>query len=117
MIRVRGFDSQWGLGIFLFSTMSRVAMGLNQPPIQWVLGGLFPCGVKRPERELTTHLHLVPRSNEWSFTSTPQYAFMVLCSVKTKHRDTFTFTYSLCINRIDDLKNPVHTQTLILLTT
>jgi hypothetical protein len=33
--------------------------------------------------KLTTHLHLVPRSeNEWSYTSTPQYAFMVWCLVK-----------------------------------
>jgi hypothetical protein len=41
--------------------------------------------------KLTTHLHLVPRSkNEWSYISTPQYAFMAWCLVK-KHRDNFTF--------------------------
>jgi hypothetical protein len=35
----------------------------------------------------------VPRSkNEWSYTSTPQYAFMAWCSVK-KHKDNFTFYY------------------------
>jgi hypothetical protein len=35
--------------------------------------------------KLTTHLHLVPRSkNEWSYNSTPQYAFMVWCSVKAQ---------------------------------
>jgi hypothetical protein len=28
--------------------------------------------------------------NEWSYTSTPQYAFMVWCSVKN-HRGKFTF--------------------------
>jgi len=34
--------------------------------------------------KLTTHLHLVPRSkNEWSYTSTPQYAFMAWCLVKS----------------------------------
>jgi hypothetical protein len=34
---------------------------------------------------MTTHLHLVPRSkNEWTYTSTPQYAFMAWCSVKTQ---------------------------------
>jgi hypothetical protein len=33
--------------------------------------------------KLTTHLHLVPRSNnEWSYTSNPQYAFVAWCSVK-----------------------------------
>jgi hypothetical protein len=35
--------------------------------------------------KLTTHLHLVPRSkNEWSYTSTPQYAFMAWCLVKAQ---------------------------------
>jgi hypothetical protein len=38
--------------------------------VQWVLGALA-LGVKWPGCELTTHLHLVPRSkNEWSYTST-----------------------------------------------
>jgi hypothetical protein len=32
MIRVLGFDSQQGLGIFLFTTMSRTALGPTQPP-------------------------------------------------------------------------------------
>jgi len=42
---------------------------------------------------LTAHFHLVPRSkNEWSFMSTPQYAFMAWCSVKEKAQDNFTFT-------------------------
>jgi hypothetical protein len=41
--------------------------------------------------KLTTHLHLVPRSNnEWNYTSTPQYAFIAWCSDK-KHRENFTF--------------------------
>jgi hypothetical protein len=34
--------------------------------------------------KLTTRLHLLPRSkNEWSYASTPQYAFMAWCSVKS----------------------------------
>jgi hypothetical protein len=36
--------------IFPFSTMSRPAPRSTQPPIHWVLG-LFPPGVKQPERE------------------------------------------------------------------
>jgi hypothetical protein len=36
VIRVLGFGSQWGLGIFLFTIMSRTALGPTQPPIQWV---------------------------------------------------------------------------------
>jgi hypothetical protein len=53
--------------------------------------------------KLTTHLHLVPRSNdEWSYTSTPQYASMVWCSVKKKHRVNFTFTFNFKINKVED---------------
>jgi hypothetical protein len=42
MIRVLGFDSQWELGIFLFTTTSRIALG----PTQWVLGALS-LGIKQ----------------------------------------------------------------------
>jgi hypothetical protein len=69
-IRVLGFDSWQGLGIFLFTTVSRMALGLTQP-IQWVPGALS-LGVKRPEREAD---HSPPSSakvrNAWSYTSTP----------------------------------------------
>jgi hypothetical protein len=50
MFGVLGFDSRWGLGIFIFTTASRTALGPNQPPIQWVPGALS-LGVKRPGRE------------------------------------------------------------------
>jgi hypothetical protein len=43
-----GFDS-WQCKIFL-STASRPALGVTQPPIQWVPGALPP-GVKRQRRE------------------------------------------------------------------
>jgi hypothetical protein len=39
-IGVLGFDSRRGLGIFLFTTVSRTALGLTQPSIQ----GLFSWG-------------------------------------------------------------------------
>jgi hypothetical protein len=42
--------SQRGLGIFLFTTASRTALGPTQPPIQWEPGALS-LGVKRPGRE------------------------------------------------------------------
>jgi hypothetical protein len=46
----RGFESRQGLEIFLFITASRSALGLAQPPIQWIPG--HPSlGVKRPGRE------------------------------------------------------------------
>jgi hypothetical protein len=35
-----GFKSCQRLGIFLFTTTSRLALGPTQPPIQWVLGAL-----------------------------------------------------------------------------
>jgi hypothetical protein len=34
------FDSWQEQGIFLYSTVSRLALGSTQPPIQWVLGTL-----------------------------------------------------------------------------
>jgi hypothetical protein len=72
-----GVQSQQGLGIFLFTTVSRP-------------GGLF-LGVKWPGCEAD---HSPPSStdvkNAWIYTYTPQYAFMVWCSVKA-HRDNFTF--------------------------
>jgi hypothetical protein len=44
------FDYRRGLGIFLFTTASRTALGPIQPPIQWVPGALS-LRVKRPGRE------------------------------------------------------------------
>jgi hypothetical protein len=57
---VQGFDSRRGLGIFLFNTASRTALGLTQPPIQWIPVALS-LGVKRPRRETD---HSPPSSAE-----------------------------------------------------
>jgi predicted membrane channel-forming protein YqfA (hemolysin III family) len=81
-IGVVGLNSQWGLGIFIFTTTSRTALGPMQPPIQWVPGTLS-LGVKQLGHEAD---HSLPSSakvkNAWSYTSTAQYAFMGWCSVK-----------------------------------
>jgi hypothetical protein len=58
--RGSGFDARRGLGIFLFTTASRPALGPTQPPIQWVPGALS-LGVKRSGREVD---HSPPSSAE-----------------------------------------------------
>jgi hypothetical protein len=74
------------LGIFLFTTASRTALGPTQLPIQWVPGALF-LGVKGAGRE--SH-HPPPSRAEVKMTGAipplPQYVFMAWCLVK--HRDT-----------------------------
>jgi hypothetical protein len=63
------------MGIFLFTTASKPALGPTQPPIQWVPGVLF-IGTKRPGREAD---HSPPSNadvkNAWSYTSTPPIHF------------------------------------------
>jgi hypothetical protein len=78
-IGVLGFDFCRGLGILLFTTASRTALGPTQPPIQWI-PGIPSLG---PRREAD---HSPPSSaevkNVWSYTSTPHYVFMAWCLVK-----------------------------------
>jgi hypothetical protein len=66
----RGFECRQGLGIFLFTTASRPAVGSIQPPIQWVPGALS-LGLKRQARQAD---HSPPSSaevkNECSYNST-----------------------------------------------
>jgi hypothetical protein len=63
----REFESRQGLGIFLFTTSSRPALGPTQPPVKWIPGTLS-VGVKRPGRETD---HSPPSSaevkNSWSY--------------------------------------------------
>jgi len=79
------------MGIFLFTTASRPALGPTQPPIQYVPGALS-LGVKRPGREVD---HLPPSNDEiknaWSYTSIfPEHVFTGWCIIK--HID-FTFIH------------------------
>jgi hypothetical protein len=68
-IRVLGFDSWWGLGIFLFTIASRMALRPTQP-IKCIPGSLSLV-VKWPGHEAD---HSSPSSaevkNAWSYTST-----------------------------------------------
>jgi hypothetical protein len=50
MVRVLGFNSHWGLGIFLFTTTSRTALRPTQPSVQWV-PGVLSLWVKQPGHE------------------------------------------------------------------
>jgi hypothetical protein len=54
-----GLDSPQGQEMFLYSIVSRQALGPIQLPIHW-LPETISSEVKRQER-VTTHLHLVPR--------------------------------------------------------
>jgi hypothetical protein len=79
-----------GGGNFLFDTASRLALGLTQPPIQWVPRTL-PLEVKRPRREAD---HSPPYSDEIK-ESVDLYLHSPNTSSwrdsQLKHRDTFTF--------------------------
>jgi len=69
------------LGIFLFSTASRPALG-PKLYIQWVPEALSS-GAKRLNHK---NDHSPPSSTEvknaWSYISTPQYVFMAWCLIK-----------------------------------
>jgi len=89
-----GFDSQRGLGIFLFFIASIPALGPTQSPIQWA-PGIISTVIKRPGREAD---HSPPSTVEfkkaWSYTSTPQGRFYL----------TFTLLYwwRMCVWTVID---------------
>jgi hypothetical protein len=64
------FESWSGQEISLFSLLSTLALGLTQPPLQWI-AGVLSLGVKR---EVPEFGHSPPSSaeikNEWSYSST-----------------------------------------------
>jgi hypothetical protein len=83
------FDSRRGLGIFFFTTASRMVLGPTQPPIQWV-PAVLSLGVKRPGREAN---YSPPSSAEVTecvelylhSPNTPSWR-----GAQLKHRDNFT---------------------------
>jgi hypothetical protein len=75
----RGFEARQGLGIFLFTTLSRPSLGPTTPPRYFSLG-LKQSGCKAD--------HLPPLSaevkNACSYISTPQNACKAKCSVEER---------------------------------
>jgi hypothetical protein len=89
-IRVLGFGSRRGLGIYLFTTASRTALGSTQPPIKWVPRALS-LGVKRPGPEAD---HSRPSSAEVKICVELYLHSLNTSSCRCaqlKHRDKFTF--------------------------
>jgi hypothetical protein len=91
-IGVLEFDSRRELGIFLFITASRTAVGPTQPPIQWVTRALS-LEVKRPGREAD---YSPPSSAEVKCVELYFHSpnMPSLRGAQLKHRDNFTFTFS-----------------------
>jgi hypothetical protein len=86
------FHSRWVLGIFVFTTGSRTALGPTQSPIQWVPGALS-LRVKWPGREAD---HLPPSSAEFKewvelYLHSPNMPSWL--GAQLKRRDNFTFTF------------------------
>jgi hypothetical protein len=93
-IGILGFDSQRRLGLFIFTTASRTALGPAQPPIQWVPGALS-LGIQRSGREAD---HSPPSSAEVKecmelYLHSPNTPS--LCDAQLKHRDNFTLLYTI----------------------
>jgi hypothetical protein len=86
-----GFNSRRRLGILLFTTASRTALGPTHPPIQWVPAALS-LGVKRQGRESDHSPPSGTEVKEWvelylRSPNTPSWR-----GAQLKHRDSFTFT-------------------------
>jgi hypothetical protein len=76
LIRSRGWD---------FPPCHHVQTGSGALPASYPMGkGAISAGMKRPGREAEHSIIVLRSKNEWSYTSTPQYAFMAWCSVKAQ---------------------------------
>jgi hypothetical protein len=80
------------VGIFLFTTASRTALGPTQPPIQWVPGALS-LGVKRQGREADHSPSSGAEVKEWVELLPPLPHTPSWRGAHLKQRDNFTFTF------------------------
>jgi len=72
-----GFDSRQGLGLFLWDTASRQALGPTQPPIQCVPRVHFPA-IKRQNSEADHSPPYVKVKSVWRYTSNSRILFYVV---------------------------------------
>jgi hypothetical protein len=91
-IGLLGFESWQGLEIFLFTTVSRIALGPIQPPIQWVPEALS-LRVKQPGHEAD---HSPPSGAKVKecmelYLHSPICLHGMVFSQEKKHRGNFTF--------------------------
>jgi hypothetical protein len=89
--------------VFLFTTMSRPALGPTKPPIQCVAGALT-LGVKQPGHEAeNSPPFCVEVKNGQNDTFTHTYIFMVWCLIK--HWKTFTeiIYLKICVRVVSPL--------------
>jgi hypothetical protein len=91
-IGVLGFDSRRGLGIFLFTTASRTALGPTQLPVQWVPGALGGKAAGAWSWPLTS-IYSRGQRMSGAIHPFPQYAFMAWCSVKAQGQ-LYLYLYS-----------------------
>jgi hypothetical protein len=82
-INLYSFKSRQGLGIFLFATASRLALGPTNLLSDGYQGHFL--AVKRPGCEADrSPISSAEVKNAWSYTPIPQYAFMASCSVEAQ---------------------------------
>jgi len=76
------FNPRQGQGMFLLVTASRPALEPTQYPIKWE-PGVVSLEVKRSVSEVDhSPASSAEVKNAWSYTSIPQYVYMVWCLVK-----------------------------------
>jgi hypothetical protein len=94
-----------GAGNFSLCHCVQTGSGAHTASYPMDTRGSFPGGVKQLRCELTTHLHLVPRSRMHGAIPSLPHAFMVWCLVQ--HRDNFNMCdYTDISNRVGDLVSP-----------
>jgi hypothetical protein len=101
MIGVLGLNSWRGLGIFLFTTASRTALGSTQPPIQWVPRAVsISLVVKRPGREADLSPPSSAKVKEWVDIYLNFPNMLIWCGAQLKKKSTGTsWALSLGVKR------------------